>query len=323
MLREAHDRRSQGEDVVVGYVETHGRQLTEQAIGNLEVIPRITVEYHGKVMEEMDLDSVLARRPQVVLVDELAHTNVPGVRHPKRYQDVEEILNAGIDVVTTVNVQHLESVKDLAEHITGIPVRETLPDQILDNADEIQFIDISPEALRKRMRHGNIYAPDKVDTALRNFFRHGNLAALRQIGLRLVADSMARTRKVIASPEDVMVAVSGGPASEDLIRRGSRLARRLGGSCMVVCVLPLAVGSDVIERHRTLSSQVGASFTLLGGPDVPGALIAAANEVGAEHLVLGEVTAPRGLARLRPSVVDRVIDGLPDSDVHVIARVEQ
>src|ERR1019366_8983589 len=170
MLREAHDRRSQGEDLVVGYVETHGRQLTEQAIGILEVLPRIVVEYRGKRMEEMDLDAVISRRPQVVLVDELAHTNVPGVRHPKRYQDVEEILNAGIDVVTTVNVQHLESVKDLAEHITGIPVRETLPDQVLDDADEIQFIDISPEALRKRMRHGNIYAPDKIDTALANFF---------------------------------------------------------------------------------------------------------------------------------------------------------
>ena len=142
----------------------------------------------------MDLDGVLARRPQVVLVDELAHTNVPGVRHEKRYQDVEEILDAGIDVVTTVNVQHLESVKDLAEHITGIPVRETLPDQVLDNADEIQFIDISPEALRKRMRHGNIYAPEKIDTALANFFRPGNLAALREIALRLVAQTVGRAR---------------------------------------------------------------------------------------------------------------------------------
>ena len=185
MLREAHDRRSQGEDVVVGYVETHGRKLTEQAIGSLEVIPRLQAEYHGKLMEEMDLDAILARHPQVVLVDELAHTNVPGVRHAKRYEDVEEILAAGIDVVTTVNVQHLESVKDLAERITGIPVRETLPDQVLDNADEIQFIDISPEALRKRMRHGNIYAPEKIDTALANFFRPGNLAALREIALRL------------------------------------------------------------------------------------------------------------------------------------------
>ena len=197
MLREAHDRRSQGEDVVVGFVETHGRKLTEQAIGSLEVIPRLEVEYRGKVMEDMDLDTVLARHPQVVLVDELAHTNVPGLRHAKRYEDVEEILDAGIDVITTVNVQHLESVKDLAERITGIPVRETLPDQVLDNADEIQFIDISPEALRKRMRHGNIYSPEKIDTALANFFRPGNLAALREIALRLVAQTVGRARGAI------------------------------------------------------------------------------------------------------------------------------
>ncbi|HEY8680495.1 MAG TPA: cation:proton antiporter [Candidatus Dormibacteraeota bacterium] len=293
------------------------------ALSGLKAVPRRKVTYKGAELEDMDLEALLLSRPEIVLVDELAHTNAPGLRNAKRWQDVEELREAGIDVITTVNVQHVESVKDLVERVTGIPVRETVPDRELDGADEIQFIDIAPEALRKRMRHGNIYAPDKVDTALRNFFRHGNLAALRQIGLRLVADSMARTRKVIASPEDVMVAVSGGPATEDLIRRGSRLARRLGGSCMVVCVLPVEGGSDVIERYRTQSSQVGASFTLLGGPDVPGALIAAAHEAGAEHLVLGEVMAPRGLARLRPSVVDRVIDGLPDSDVHVIARVEQ
>ena len=323
MLNEGRRLVEQGHDVVVGYVETYNRPKTVAALTGLAIMPRRKVTYKGAELEDMDLEALLRGRPEIVLVDELAHTNAPGLRNAKRWQDVEELRQAGIDVITTVNVQHVESVKDLVERVTGIPVRETVPDRELDGADEIQFIDIAPEALRKRMRHGNIYAPDKVDTALRNFFRHGNLAALRQIGLRLVADSMARTRKVIASPEDVMVAVSGGPATEDLIRRGSRLARRLGGSCMVVCVLPVAAGSDVIERYRTLSSQVGASFTLLGGPDIPGALIAAAGEVGAEHVVLGEVTAPRGLARLRPSVVDRVIDGLPDSDVHVIARVEQ
>ena len=198
MLREAHDRRSQGEDVVVGYIETHGRKLTEQAIGSLEVIPRLQIEYHGQGSWRRWISiAILARHPQVVLVDELAHTNVPGLRHAKRYEDVEEILAAGIDVVTTVNVQHLESVKDLAEHITGIPVRETLPDQVLDNADEIQFIDISPEALRKRMRHGNIYAPEKIDTALANFFRPGNLAALREIALRLVAQTVGRARGAV------------------------------------------------------------------------------------------------------------------------------
>ena len=255
MLREAHDRRSQGEDVVVGFVETHGRKLTEQAIGSLEVVPRLEVEYHGKVIEEMDLDAVLARRPQVALVDELAHTNVPGVRHTKRYEDVEELLEAGIDVVTTVNVQHLESVKDLAEHITGIPVRETLPDRVLDNADEIQFIDISPEALRKRMRHGNIYAPDKIDTALANFFRPGNLAALREIALRLVAQTVGRARGAVRpAPQSVLVAVSGHESSGPLIRRASRLARRFGGFCTVLVVL--GKHDEETDRGRAKSKEL-------------------------------------------------------------------
>src|ERR1700738_1513877 len=323
MLSEGRRLTEQGHDVVIGYVETYHRPKTVAALSGLRVMPRKKLSYKGAELEDMDLDALLLTPPEIALVDELAHTNAPGLRNAKRWQDVEELRQAGIDVITTGNVQHAESVKDLVERVTGIPVRETVPDRELDGADEIQFIDIAPEALRKRMRHGNIYAPDKVDTALRNFFRHGNLAALRQIGLRLVADSMARTRKVIASPEDVMVAVSGGPATEDLIRRGSRLARRLGGSCMVVCVLPVAAGPDAIERYRAVSTQVGASFTLLGGPDVPGAVIAAAHEAGAEHVVLGEVAAARGLARLQPSLVDRVIDGLPDSDIHVIARVEQ
>jgi two-component system sensor histidine kinase KdpD len=323
MLNEARHLVEQGHDVVAGYVETYQRPKTVAALSGLRVVPRKKVSYKGAELEDMDLDALLLNRPEIALVDELAHTNAPGLRNAKRWQDVEELRQAGIDVITTVNVQHVESVKDLVERVTGIPVRETVPDRELDGADEIQFIDIAPEALRKRMRHGNIYAPEKVDTALRNFFRHGNLAALRQIGLRLVADSMARSRKVIASPEDVLVAVSCGPASEDLIRRGARLARRLGGSCMVVCVLPVAAGSELVERYRALSSQVGASFTLLGGPDVAGAVIAAAHEAGAEHVVLGEVAAARGLARLQPSLVDRVIDGLPDSDIHVIARIEQ
>jgi two-component system sensor histidine kinase KdpD len=323
MLNEGRRLTEQGHDVVAGYVETYQRPMTVAALSGIQMVPRKKVTYKGAELEDMDLDALLLRRPEIALVDELAHTNAPGLRNAKRWQDVEELRQAGIDVITTVNVQHVESVKDLVERVTGVPVRETVPDRELDGADEIHFIDIAPEALRKRMRHGNVYSQDKVDTALSNFFRHGNLSALRQIGLRLVADSMARSRDVIDSPEDVMVAVSGRPESEDLIRRGSRLARRLGGTCMVVCVLPVDVGPEVIERYRVLSTQVGASFTLLGGPDVPGALIAAAHEAGAEHLVLGEVAAPRGIARLRPSVVDRVIDGLPNSDIHVIARLEQ
>jgi two-component system sensor histidine kinase KdpD len=322
MLREAHDRRSQGEDVVVGFVETHGRKLTEQAIGSLEVIPRLEVEYRGKVMEEMDLESVLARHPQVVLVDELAHTNVPGVRHTKRYEDVEEILDAGIDVVTTVNVQHLESVKDLAEHITGIPVRETLPDHVLDNADEIQFIDISPEALRKRMRHGNIYAPEKIDTALANFFRPGNLAALREIALRLVAQTVGRARGAIRpAPQSVLVAVSGRQSSGTLIRRASRLARRFGGFCTVLVVL--GRHNEETEGGRAKSEQL-AGLLQCGFIEREGRIadtvIAVAQELAVQHVVVGEAAHPGVRGRLHRGLVDRLISELPDVSVHVVAR---
>jgi two-component system, OmpR family, sensor histidine kinase KdpD len=322
MLREAHDRRSQGEDIVAGYIETHGRKLTEQAIGSLEVIPRLQIEYHGRLMEEMDLDGILRRHPQVVLVDELAHTNVPGLRHEKRYQDVEEILAAGIDVVTTVNVQHLESVKDLAEHITGIPVRETLPDQVLDNADEIQFIDISPEALRKRMRHGNIYAPEKVDTALANFFRPGNLAALREIALRLVAQTVGRARGAVRpAPQDVLVAVSGRMSSGPLIRRASRLARRFGGFCTVL-VVPDREDEET-TRGRTKSRQL-AELLQCGFIERPGKLtdsvISVARDLAVQHVVVGEAARQGVRARLHRGLVDRLIAELPDVSVHVVAR---
>ncbi len=322
MLREAHDRRSQGEDVVVGYVETHGRKLTEQAIGSLEVIPRLQAEYHGKLMEEMDVDAILARRPQVVLVDELAHTNVPGVRHAKRYEDVEEILDAGIDVVTTINVQHLESVKDLAERITGIPVRETLPDQVLDNADEIQFIDISPEALRKRMRHGNIYAPEKIDTALANFFRPGNLAALREIALRLVAQTVGRARGAVRpAPQSVLVAVSGRQSTGPLIRRASRLARRFGGFCTVLVVLGRR--DDETDRGRAKAKEL-AELLQCGFIEREGRItetvIAVAQELAVQHIVVGESAHPGMRARLRRGLVDRLIAELPDVSVHVVAR---
>ncbi len=320
MLREAHELAAQSRDVVVAYVETYGRPRTVELARGLEVIPRRKVPYRGIVLEEMDLEAALARRPEVALVDELAHTNVPGLRHAKRWQDVEALRDAGIDVISTVNVQHMESVKDLVEKVTGVPVRETLPDRVLDDADVIQFIDIAPEALLKRMRHGNVYPAGKVDDALAHFFRPRNLAALREIGLRLVADSMARHRQVVGAPEDVLVAISCGPSSEDLMRRGARLARRSGGSCVVVTVQPAPELEHEQERLRGLARQLGCAFALLGGRDVPGAILQAARDVGAEHVVVGEGVARGVLSWLRPSLADRIIDGLPESDVHVIAR---
>jgi len=323
MLREAHELVVHAHDVVVGYVETYNRPRTVELLAGLEVIPRVRVPYRGTVLEEMDLEAVLRRKPEIALVDELAHTNVPGLRHEKRWEDVEDLRAAGIGVITTVNVQHVESVKDLVEKVTGIVVRETVPDKELDGADEIQFIDITPEALRKRMRHGNIYAREKVETALANFFRPQNLAAMRQIGLRLVADSMARSRHVLASPEDVLVAVSCDSSSEDLIRRGARLARRLGGSCMVVTVRAESPNEAELERLRALAAQLGSSFAVLGGSDVAAAVVQAARDSSIEHVVVGEMVRSTQFSRLRPSVVDRIIDGLPGSDVHVIAKLVQ
>ena len=323
MLREAHQLVKHGHYVAVGYVETYNRPRTVELLAGLELVPRIRVPYRATVLEEMDLDALIRRQPEIALVDELAHTNVPGVRHEKRWQDVEDLRAAGIDVITTVNVQHVESVKDLVEKVTGIVVRETVPDKELDGADEIQFIDITPEALRKRMRHGNIYARDKVETALANFFRPQNLSAIRQIGLRLVADSMARARHVLASPEDVVVAVSCNSSSEDLVRRGVRLARRMGGSCIVVTVRVNGSSAPELERFRALAGQLGASFAILGGTDVAAAVIQAVRDASAEHVLVGEIARSSNWSRLRPTIVDRIIDGLPNSDVHVIARFAQ
>jgi two-component system sensor histidine kinase KdpD len=320
MLREAHDLSRQGHDVVVAYLETYNRPRTVELLSGMEVIPRAKVPYKGTVLEDMDLEAVLARKPEIALVDELAHTNAPGLRHPKRWQDVEDLRDAGINVITTVNVQHVESVKDLVERVTGVVVRETVPDKELDGADVVQFIDIAPEALRKRMRHGNIYSKEKVDTALANFFRPGNLAAMRQIGLRLVADSMARSRTVVESPEDVLVAVSGGAATEELMRRGVRLARRRGGTCLVITVVDDPAGSPRLDRYRELAAQLGCSFAVLPGRDVAGTVIQAARDAGSEHVVVGELTRSDWRDRLRPTVVDRIIDGLPGADIHVIAR---
>src|SRR5262249_9312472 len=321
MLRDAHGLLDHGQNVVAAYVETYDRPRTVELLQGLELVPRVEVPYRGTTLQDMDLEAVLARRPGVALVDELAHTNAPGLRHAKRWEDVEALCDAGIDVISTVNVQHLESVKDLVEAVSGIPVRETLPDRVLDSADVIQFIDIAPEALRKRMRHGNVYAPDRVDVALANFFRPRNLAAMRQIGLRLVADSMARQRQVVSAPEDVLVAVSCSPASDELMRRGARLARRRDGSCLVVTVQQDPERMEGLDRFRELAAQLGCAFTVLGGRDVTAAVIQAARDVGADHVVVGEMTTEGLLARLRPTIADRIIDGLPDAEVHVIARV--
>jgi two-component system, OmpR family, sensor histidine kinase KdpD len=247
MLGEAYRRRSRGADVVVAFVETHGRRRTAEQLADLEVLPRATIAYRGSFFEEMDVDAVLARHPQIALVDELAHTNVPGSRNGKRWQDIEELLNAGIDVITNVNIQHLESLNDVVTKITGVPQRETVSDAIVRAADQVELIDMTPEALRRRMAHGNIYPAEKIDAALSNYFRPGNLAALRELALLWLADKvdegLQRYREAHdihgtwEARERVVVALTGGPEGETLIRRAARIAARsTGGDLLAVYV---------------------------------------------------------------------------------------
>src|SRR6201986_5356905 len=229
MLSEGHRRAERGADVVVGFAEAHGRPQTSTLRDGLEVVPRATLEYRGASFEEMDLAAVLARRPQIALVDELAHTNVPGSRHEKRWQDVDELLDAGIDVISTVNVQHLESLNDVVQKITGVPQRETIPDAVVRAADQVELVDMTAEALRRRMAHGNIYPPEKIDAALTNYFRAGNLTALCELALLWLADKVDeglqqyRAQHDIKSTwearERVVVALTGGPEGDTLIRR--------------------------------------------------------------------------------------------------------
>src|SRR5438477_6765019 len=234
MLNEGRRRHDRGTDVVVGFVETHGRARTIEQIGDLEIVPRKSIAYRGSEFEEMDVDAVLSRRPHVALVDELAHTNVPGSRNGKRWQDIEELLEAGVDVISTVNIQHLESLGDVVESITGVRQQETVPDEVVRRADQIELVDMSPQALRRRMAHGNIYQPNKVDAALSNYFRPGNLTALRELALLWVADrvdeylqeyrSEHRVSKIWGSRERIVVGLTGGSEGRTRIRRATRLA---------------------------------------------------------------------------------------------------
>ena len=333
MLNEGRRRKERGTDVVVAYVETHGRAHTAEQIGELEVLPRRLFEYRGQQFEEMDVDAVLARKPSVALVDELAHTNVPGSRNGKRWQDIDELLTAGINVISTVNVQHLESLNDVIERITGVVQRETVPDAIVRQADQIELVDMTPEALRRRMAHGNIYAPDKVDTALANYFRAGNLGALRELALLWVADRVEeglthyRDRHGITEAwetrERVVVALTGAPGSERLIRRGARMAARTRAALVGVHVRSTdGVASpdpELLERHRQLLAELGGRYAEVTGADVADALIHFARAENATQIVLGSSRRSRWAELTKGSVINRVIGQAGPIDVHVIS----
>jgi two-component system, OmpR family, sensor histidine kinase KdpD len=333
MLEEGCRRRGRGTDVVIGYIETHGRSHTQAQVQDLPVIPRRVIRYRGGSLEEMDIDAVLARHPAVALVDELAHTNVPGSRNAKRWQDVQELIEAGIDVITTLNIQHLASLGDVVEQVTGARQRETVPDAVVRAADQIEFIDMTPEALRRRMAHGNIYPPAAIDTALANYFRLENLTALRELALLWVADRVEeslteyRARYGIRQPwetkERVLVALSGTPGGEALIRRGARMAERARSDLLAVHVRAadgtVQAHPAALEAQRALLAELGGAYTEITGADVAGALVGFAAAENATQLLLAQ--SRRGWLRelTHGSVINEVTRRAGPIDVHVIS----
>lgn len=339
MLSEGARRRERGTDVVIGFVETHGRPRTIEMTEGFESIPRKVVEYRGTRFEEMDLEAVLARRPKVALVDELAHTNVPesGV-HAKRWEDVLDLVDAGIDVVTTVNIQHLESLADAVETMTGSTVKERVPDWVVRRADQIELVDASPEALRRRMVHGNIYPTDKVPQALTHFFRTENLTALRELALRFLADEVDEVLlrrisgngggQVWETAERIMVAVTTAAGTDGLLRRAARMAARVKGDLMVVHVSGDSTNpgdEGTLEALQQLSADVGASWHEIRSDDVAKALADFAREHQITQLVIGSTLRSRWQRWTTGSVIAKVLQeaGEAGIDVHVIARRER
>jgi two-component system sensor histidine kinase KdpD len=336
MLDEARRRLDRGTDVVIAVVETHGRAHTAERLEGLEVVPRVPMSYRGAMFEELDLDAVLARKPAVALVDELAHTNIPGSRHEKRWQDVDELLDAGIDVISTMNIQHLESLNDVVQKISGVEQRETIPDEIVRQADQIEIVDISPEALRRRMAHGNIYPSERVDAALSNYFRVGNLSALRELALLWVAgrvdEGLQRYRAAHGieqsweARERIVVSLAGGPEGETLLRRAVRIAARTTGSELLAVHVVRGDGLSPLDpaeisRQRRLTESMGGSWHQLAGDDVAVALLDFARAENATQIVLGASRRGRWEAFLAGEGIGARVTRLSGSiDVHLVTH---
>lgn len=336
MLEAAHQRKAEGVDVVIGYVETHGRKETEAFVQGLEIVPRQKVDYRGMVLSDLDLDAILKRRPQLVLVDELAHTNAPGLRHPKRYQDVEELLNAGIDVYTTVNIQHLESLKDVVQQITGVTVSETVPDKIIDEAYEIELIDLPTDELLQRLREGKVYVPDQAARALEQFFRKGNLTALRELAMRRAAERVDSQMvhymqtKSIPGPwpagDRILVCLSSHPLGERLVRSGRRLADDLDATWYVVFVetpghLRMPAKNRLrIQQNLRLAEELGAKVITLTHTSVAEAVIHFAHEHNVTKIIAGKPLRPRWFELFRGTVIDQIIRRSGKIDVYVISE---
>jgi two-component system sensor histidine kinase KdpD len=335
MLQEAHALRARGLDVVVGFVETYARRDTDAQVKDLDIIPRRKIEYRGVTMEEMDVDAIIRRKPQVCLVDELAHTNVPGSRNTKRYQDVLEILDAGIHVMTAVNIQHLETLNDAVARATGVRVRETVPDTFLDRADEVINVDVTVEELRNRLREGKIYRPEKVEQALTNFFRKGNLSTLRELALRAVADEVSekaasyRAREGLEPaliPERVMVCMSSNALAPRVIRTGARIAGRLGARWYAVYVeTPRerpgridAHDADALQENIRLAESLGATVVRVKAESPSDGLIAFAQREGVTHVIFGQSARTRWELLWHGSTLDRFLGAVPDAAVQVV-----
>lgn len=332
MLDEGRRRAGRGSDVVIGVVETHGRVQTIAQIGDLEVVPLRQISYRGTTLAELDVAAILERRPSVVLVDELAHTNAPGSDNAKRWSDIDQLLDAGIDVISTVNIQHLESVNDVVERITGIRQQETVPDAWVRKAEQIELVDMTPEALRRRMAHGNVYPSGRIDAALSNYFRPGNLAALRELALLWLADRVEdQLQGYLESHgiadqwetrERVLVALTGAPGSEYIVRRAARIAGRLRGDLVGVHITSadgLASSSAELERHRKLLEELGGTFREAVGDDVAETLVAVARSERTTQLVIGSSRRTKVQELTGGSVVNRLLRLARDLDVHVIS----
>jgi two-component system, OmpR family, sensor histidine kinase KdpD len=350
MLQEGVAEADSGRDVVIGYLEPHGRAETVAQAEGLQIIPRRQVEYRGRTLEDMDLPAVLERRPELCLIDELAHTNAPGLEHEKRYEDVRDVVEAGIDVFSTVNVQHLESLNDQVTQLTGTQVRETIPDEILSAADEVVLIDLTPEALIARLRAGKVYRPERVPAALNNFFKIENLSALRETALRQVAEGVETKRLVQPSPvvrrddegligpappgpqaiaERLLALVTLAPQSERVMRRAWRSAQRLDAELDVLVVRPpgrppSSEDRKRLEAVRRLVSMLGARLHVEEGEDVAAVAIELARELGTTYVLMGTPAPPRGLGRLSRSIpgqslLARLLEGLPGVDVRLVA----
>ncbi|HEY1924997.1 MAG TPA: universal stress protein [Candidatus Acidoferrum sp.] len=334
MLSEAIRRRSRGEDVVIGVVESHGRKGIEELIAGMEVVPRKKMEYKGTVFEEMDVDAILARRPAVVLVDELAHTNIPGSRHRKRYEDVQELLAANIDVVSTLNIQHIESIAPVVRSITGIVVRETVPDWVPLTASETVMVDLTPEALQNRMKRGDVYSNEKVERSLKNFFRRGNLIALRELALRQVAEQVDRSLETYMEDQDIRknwgvrermaVCISANPAGQYLVARAARMARRMDAELYVVHVDrefgPKEPNQSALAANLKFADNLGAKVIRLKGRSVADSV---ADFVRSKHItqvIFGRAAVHDWRKYLYLSAVHRFLRESPAVDVHIVTQ---